>query len=75
MSSRPYTIDPGAIYDDGMLCDSIGLRRGSLDRARKGGELRFTRKGGRVLYLGRWVQDWLTGEAASQAREEATSCS
>lgn len=58
--SGPYTIAADALYDDDALCKSLGLRRGSLDKARKSGDLKHTRRGGRVLYLGRWVQAWLT---------------
>jgi hypothetical protein len=60
--SEPYVISPDALYDDAALSKALGIRPGSLDRARKNGELRFTKRGGRVLYLGRWVQDWLTRE-------------
>ena len=70
--SGPYTITPEALYDDFALCKSLGLRVGSLEKARKVGELRFTRKGGRVLYLGQWVHDWLTRDAAPE--REATAC-
>jgi hypothetical protein len=62
--SGPYTIDAEALYDDATLCRTIGLKINSLDRARKNGELRYTKRGGRVLYLGAWVHDWLTRETA-----------
>jgi hypothetical protein len=75
----PLRIEPDAIYDDGMLCLSVGLTHAALATARRTGRLRYTRAGNRTLYLGRWVLAWLesTGEGprlASQASpaEEAT---
>lgn len=58
--SEPVVIDPEAMYDDDALCKLLRLRRGSMERARKSGELRYTRRGGRILYVGRWVREWLT---------------
>jgi hypothetical protein len=52
-------IDVDAFYDADSLRHSLGMRVGTLDRARKNGELHFTKCGGRVLYLGQWVVDWL----------------
>jgi hypothetical protein len=62
--TEPYRIDPGAWYDDDALCKTMGLKPGSLGRNRRAGRLKFTRAGGRVLYLGRWVLEWLTREPA-----------
>lgn len=58
--TEPIRLDPDALYDDGALTLRLGLRQSALERARKSGELRSTRKGGRVLYTGQWVLDWLT---------------
>jgi hypothetical protein len=65
---EPILIPSEAFYDDKALVESLGLRYGSIERARKAGELRFTKRGGRILYLGRWVQEWL---AHDEARTEA----
>lgn len=54
-------LDRNAYYDEPGLCETMGLRRGSLQRARMAGTLRFTRQGGRILFRGDWVEDWLTG--------------
>ncbi len=71
----PVQIEPSAIYDDGALYQTLGLREGTLARARRAGELRYVRKGPRTLYLGRWLIDWLTRDEASQApRSEAPAC-
>ena len=60
--TQPVKIDPDALYDDGSLSVALGLRANTIDKARKSGELRSTKRGGRPLYLGRWVHEWLTAE-------------
>ena len=62
----PYTIDHEALYDDAALSKALGLSRGAMERARRAGKLRFTRNGGRVLYLGAWVLDWLVADESRQ---------
>jgi len=73
---KAFPIDPDAIYDDGPLVIDLGMRGSSLARARRSGALRYTRKGGRVLYLGRWILDWLEEEQSpgSPIREEVAAC-
>jgi hypothetical protein len=71
--SGPFTIPNDAWFDDGALCRMLGLRVGSLDRARRSGELRHTRRGGRTLYKGAWVDEWLARGASPRDRE-ATPC-
>ena len=56
-------IDPERIYDDDSLFAALELRQATLARARRFGELRFTRKGQRTLYLGRWILEWLASDA------------
>ena len=41
----------------------VGISAESLARARQVGELRHTRKGRRILYLGQWILDWLEQDA------------
>jgi hypothetical protein len=55
-------IDPDAIYDDLALNQTLGISSHTLSRARQSGELRYTRKGQRTLYVGSWVMDWLRGD-------------
>jgi hypothetical protein len=57
------SIAPDGIYDDGALYLALGLSLGTLARARRSGELRYTRKGKRTLYLGQWVLDWIKADA------------
>jgi hypothetical protein len=58
------SIIPTGIYDDTALYEVLGITGPALARARRDGELKYTRKGNRTLYLGEWVLAWLTGEAA-----------
>jgi hypothetical protein len=60
-STATTRIDPEAFYDDAWLYEALGLRAGALARARRLGELRFTRKGCRILYYGAWLRAWLLG--------------
>jgi hypothetical protein len=61
---EPVRIEPDALYDDGSLYQLIGLTQTSLLAARRGGRLRYSRQGNRVIYLGCWILQWLesTGE-------------
>ena len=59
---EPVKIDLDALYDDGSIQLSLGLAPSCVEKARKRGELRATRKGGRWLYLGRWIHEWLTAD-------------
>jgi hypothetical protein len=52
-------LDPQAVFDDGALYSALGLSATTLANARREGQLRFVRKGKRVLYLGKWLIDWL----------------
>lgn len=61
-ATEPIRIDPDLFYDDGYLVLTVGVTHAALTRARRRGELRFTRRGAKSLYLGRWVLDWLEGE-------------
>jgi hypothetical protein len=65
-SSATTRIDPEGWYDDAWLYEALGLRAGALARARREGELRFTRKGNRILYYGAWLRDWLLSGAERQ---------
>ncbi len=61
-----FRLDSNAVYDDGALVLGLGLTHATLANARRRGELRYARKGRRVLYLGRWVGDWLERDQAGQ---------
>jgi hypothetical protein len=55
-------IERHAIYDDSSLYCGLGLTASALTRARRSGQLRFTRQGTRILYMGEWVIDWLRSD-------------
>jgi hypothetical protein len=70
--TAPVRIDPEAVYDDDILYVALGLSSKALAQARRSGQLRHTRKGNRVLYLGRWVIDWLCADTAEKGVEHAS---
>lgn len=65
---RPLRIIPRALYSETSLF-TAGIPRATVKQARESGRLRFTRQGNRVLFLGRWVLDWLESEAENIERE------
>jgi hypothetical protein len=75
MEDQPVTagvhLTPDAVYDDGALYCALGLTAAALARARRSGQLRYTRQGNRILYLGQWVVSWL--RASAEPREEVPS--
>jgi hypothetical protein len=57
------TIHPTGIYSTDALCAMLDVSPQTLADARRAGELRSTRKGRRVIYLGEWVLTWLRQSA------------
>ena len=70
---NPVTIDPRAVYDDGAVVLALNLPSSTLVRARRLGRLRYTRQGRRTLYLGQWLLDWLSADAAPVGGPEHAS--
>jgi hypothetical protein len=68
---KAVSIEPMGVYDDTSLQASIGISPTSLAQARRSGKLRFARTGKRVLYLGRWIIEWLEQDAAEGRQEVA----
>jgi hypothetical protein len=66
-------IEPDGIYDDDMVYGALDVSAQTLARARREGRLRFSRQGRRVLYLGRWLLDWLKSDATPTDAQGATS--
>jgi hypothetical protein len=64
---EPGYIDPDALYDEPTIRLNLGITSGALQKARKAGELRFTRRGGKTRYFGRWLIAWLSGEPVEQS--------
>jgi hypothetical protein len=71
MSAPRLLIEPNGVYDDALLCSALEVSTNTLADARRAGELRFARKGRRVLYLGEWVMAWLA--QTTDRRREATN--
>ena len=63
----PVKIDSESVYDDGSILFTLDISSETLARARREGGLRFARKGRRVLYLGRWILDWLEAGGCKKA--------
>ena len=59
-------IDQDSIYDDDSLYSALGVSARTLSRARQKGQIRFSRKGKRILYLGQWVLEWIRTDGSSQ---------
>ena len=56
---KPFALKTFGVYDDDVLMEGMGIPKITLAKARRSGQLRFTRKGHRILYRGQWVIDWL----------------
>jgi hypothetical protein len=64
-------IDPNTIYDEGAVSVALDIPLSTLDRARREGHLRFTRKGRRVFFRGDWLLDWFEPDPNSR---EVSAC-
>jgi hypothetical protein len=71
VSPNAIHLDPDAIYDDDHLFVVLGVTARTLSKARQSQQLRFSRKGQRILYLGRWIFDWLERDSALHNEREA----
>jgi hypothetical protein len=61
--ATPITIDPDAYYHAGTIALMLDVPLSAIDRARRRGELRYVRRGQRILMRGAWVLAWLTPES------------
>jgi len=66
--TTPPAIIADAVYHDGDARLALGLTDAAMRRARRDGRLRYTRQGQRVLYLGRWLLEWLEADAEEVAQ-------
>jgi hypothetical protein len=53
------TIRPNDVFTRYRLSQVLGVGESTIDKARRSGALRYTRKGSRTLFLGSWVLAWL----------------
>ena len=65
-AGQPVRIEPDAWYTDADLRLILRLTGETLRRARKAGELRYTRRGITAWHQGAWVIDWLSGRQAGE---------
>ena len=65
---QQVSIAPDGVYDDGALFLALGLTPATLAQARRAGQLRFSRKGKRTLYLGRWILDWIKADERQEVK-------
>jgi len=63
-STQPSRIEPDAIYRDGDVRLILDLPSATLARARREGRLKYSRQGGRLLYRGAWILDWIERDAS-----------
>ena len=64
-------IEPKTIYDEGAISLALDIPLDTLNKARRDGSLRYTRKGRRVFFLGQWLLDWFTDQDPKQAARVA----
>jgi Helix-turn-helix domain len=67
----PVQIDPAAIYTEGAIALALDITLATLSRARNRGELRYVRRGRRVLIHGRDLLAWLTPDASPESNHAA----
>jgi hypothetical protein len=59
-------IEATAVYGDLTACAALGVGLSVLDRGRRDGGLRYSRRGSRNFYLGSWLLAWIeAGEIRS----------
>ena len=63
---RRMIIEPEAIYDDNGVYAILAISSETLSQARSAGELRFVRKGKRILYFGEWIISWLKADSTAK---------
>ncbi len=59
-------IDPAAIYAESAVAVALDITLAAMRGARRRGELRYVRRGQRVLIRGRDLLDWLTPPEAEK---------
>jgi hypothetical protein len=69
---EPIRIIRDAYYDGPSATIALGIGETSLARARRSGALRHVRRGGRIMYKGEWLDEWLSG-TAGDGRDRETA--
>jgi hypothetical protein len=72
--ANTLVLDPNTIYDEGAVSLALDISLATLDRARREGQLRYTRKGRRIFFRGQWFLDWFEADrAGSGVRPHSTA--
>jgi len=54
-------VDPLGVYTPAAAARLLGFRTNTLPRYMRKGQLRYAKRGGRVLILGSWLMEFLAG--------------
>jgi hypothetical protein len=67
-------LHPNAVYDAPGVQAALQLKRSTLRREIREGRLRVSRRGGKYLFLGVWLLQWIAGgEVKPKARAAAVN--
>jgi hypothetical protein len=65
-------LDPAAVYDLAGVLAALRVKRSTVRREVRLGRLRVSRRGGKYLFLGSWLLQWIEdGELPRQRQEVA----
>jgi hypothetical protein len=70
-AGQPVKIDAECWYTDPDLRIVLRVPGATLQRARRAGELRHTRRGNTTWHRGEWVIAWLSGQTAETGAADA----
>ena len=62
-------IRPNEVFDRDSAQKSLGLTKSSLAREIRLGRLRCSKRGGRCLFLGKWLLEWIAAGEVRPRRE------
>jgi hypothetical protein len=75
MNDRPglyHVIQPLAVYDREAARSALGLKKSTLIRELKLRRLRYSKRGGRIFILGKWLLEWIVTGERSPAQSSAS---
>jgi hypothetical protein len=66
-----HVIDPNGVYGLESARQALSLKKGCLPREIRLRRLRASKRGGRIMILGRWLIEWVEGGEISPRRPPA----